>query len=86
MTGVADGQPARPCIEQWWPALRAETRDWLIANNGDTVPRPIVEEIAAVGGPAATDPWWAEGEGTHCMPDDAVDWIEDVANDEWEGA
>ncbi len=75
-------------IEAWWPHLRPETRVWLIANNGDTVSPLIVDEIAAVGGPAATDAWWADLDGSlgRCMPDDAVDWIEAAANDEVEGA
>lgn len=75
-------------IETWWPQLQPETQQWLTANNGDAVPPPIVDEIAAVGGPAATDAWWADLEGSpgRCMPDDAIDWVEEVANDELEGA
>ncbi len=71
-------------MESWWPLLRPETREWLIANNGDVVPPRIVEEIAAVGGPLPSDPWWEDQEGSEgrCMPDGAVDWIEEVANDE----
>lgn len=71
-------------IDMWWPRLRPETRQWLIANNGDAVPAAIVDEIAAAGGPSATDAWWEDQEGTQgrCMPDDAIDWIEDAANDE----
>jgi hypothetical protein len=71
-------------IELWWARLRPETREWLIANNGDAVPPAIVEEIAAVGGPSASDAWWEEQEGSpgRCMPDEAIDWIEQVANDE----
>ena len=71
-------------IEVWWPGLRPGTRDWLIANNGDVVPPPIVDEIAEAGGPARTDDWWVSQEGStgaH-MPDVATDWIEEVANDE----
>lgn len=45
----------RMIIEAWWPQLRPATRQWLIANNGEAVPPLIVDEIAAVGGPAATD-------------------------------
>ena len=33
-------------IEAWWPRLRPETRQWLIANNGDAVTPAIAEEIA----------------------------------------
>jgi hypothetical protein len=44
-------------IETWWPRLRSETRQWLTENNGDAVPHPIVDEIAAVGGPTAAGAW-----------------------------
>ena len=71
-------------IEVWWPKLPAQTRQWLIANNGDVVPEPVMAEIAAVGGPAISDPWWseAEGSGGRSMPDEAIDWIEEIANDD----
>ena len=75
-------------IEAWWVRLRPETRTWLIANNGDAVPPLLAAEIAAVGGPATTDAWWVEVDGSlaRCLPDDAVDWIEAAANDEVEDA
>jgi hypothetical protein len=74
-------------IETWWPRLRTETRRWLLANNGDVVPPLIMEEIAAEGGPVVTDAWWADSEGSagRVMPDEAVDWIEEAANDEEKG-
>ena len=73
-------------IAEWWPRLRPETRQFLIANNGDAVPLPMVDEIAAAGGPAVSDAWWADLDGSpgRCMPDDAVDWIEEAANNEVE--
>jgi hypothetical protein len=71
-------------IELWWPRLRTETRQWLMANNGDAVPAPVMAEIEAAGGPAPSDPWWSEQEGSagRGMPDEATDWIEKTANDE----
>ena len=71
-------------IELWWPHLRSETRYWLMANNGDAVPASVLAQIEAAGGPAASDPWWSEHEGSagRCMPDEAIDWIEERANDE----
>jgi hypothetical protein len=71
-------------IEDWWPALAHASRDWLIANNGDAVPAEIIAEISAVGGPDKSEEWWAgqiDSDGFH-FPDDAVDWVEAVANDE----
>ena len=71
-------------IEQWWTKLQPSTQDWLIANNGDLVPADVVAEIAAVGGPASGDSWWAVRSGApgHYFPDDATDWVEAAANGE----
>jgi hypothetical protein len=71
-------------IAQWWPKLQPQTRDWLIANNGDVIPPTVMTEIAEVGGPATADAWWVTGEvGTGAvMPDEAIDWIEEIANEE----
>jgi hypothetical protein len=71
-------------MEVWWPRLRQETRDWLIANNGDAVPSPVVEEITRAGGSVATDAWWVGENGPtgFYLSDPAVDWIEEVANGE----
>ena len=71
-------------IAQWWPELRQQTRDWLIANNGDVVTASIVAEIAEAGGPATSDAWWVTDEEAPgpVMPDEAIDWIEATANEE----
>ena len=71
-------------IEDWWPKLTLASRDWLVANNGDAVPHEILSEIAAAGGPDKSTSWWTgqiDSEGFH-FPDDAVDWVEAIANDE----
>jgi hypothetical protein len=71
-------------IDVWWPKLQPVTRDWLIANNGDAVPAPIVQEISQVGGPLMSHAWWVTEDGSTgtYMPDAATDWIEEIANDE----
>ena len=71
-------------LDEWWPRLSQETRDWLIANNGDAVPAPVVEEITRAGGLVATDSWWVGQSGPtgFYLSDAAVDWIEEVANGE----
>jgi hypothetical protein len=71
-------------IEVWWPRLPPATRDWLIANNGDAVPAPIIEEIADAGGRLGSETWWVGQDGSSgCfMPDAATDWIDEVANGE----
>jgi hypothetical protein len=71
-------------IQVWWPRLQPATRDWLIANNGDVVPAPIVEEITGAGGPVRSDAWWVAHDGStgSYLPDAATDWIEEIANEE----
>lgn len=71
-------------IEQWWTKLQPSTQEWLIENNGDAVPADMVAEIASVGGPASADPWWADRieEPGHYFPDEGIDWVEAVANEE----
>jgi hypothetical protein len=74
-------------IEAWWSRLPQETRDWLVANNGDVVPAPVVDEITRAGGEVATDAWWVGENGPtgFYMSDAAIDWIEEVANGETPG-
>jgi hypothetical protein len=71
-------------LEVWWPLLQPETRDWLIANNGDALSKPVLRDIARVGGPVPSNAWWvAENEPAGFYLSDAgIDWIEEVANGE----
>ena len=71
-------------LEEWWPRLSQVSRDWLITNNGDAVVAPVVEEIKHVGGSVASDAWWVGQNGPtgFYLSDEAVDWIEEVANGE----
>ncbi|WP_028268094.1 hypothetical protein [Arthrobacter sp. MA-N2] len=71
-------------IEHWWPKLKPSTREWLIENNGDAVPAEVVAEITEADGPIASDAWWAgrSGHSGFYFPDEAIDWIEAVANGE----
>ena len=76
--------PMSAPIEHWWPRLSQETRDLLIASNGDQVPASVVAEITRAGGTVTTDD---RGSGHHTpegtyLPDEIVDWIEAVANGE----
>ena len=59
-------------IEVWWTKIRQESRDWLVANNGDEVRGYIVADIVRAGG-AVTGSY---------LSDDAVDWVESIANGE----
>ena len=71
-------------LEIWWPLLRPETQEWLVANNGDGVPDWVTEEITCAGGQVTTDTWWVGEYGPTglYLSDEAVDWIEEVANGE----
>lgn len=72
-------------IEAWWPRLRQQSRDYLIANNGDVVPPELVEEIAHAGGTITTsDAWWVGRSGPtgFYLSDEAIDWIDEMANGE----
>lgn len=69
-------------IEEWWPKLTPETREWIIAHNGEPVPVDVASEIN--GAYDLVDP---TAVGRDVMPgvtlsDEDVDWIEAVANDE----
>ncbi|HEU4756049.1 MAG TPA: hypothetical protein VFS72_05250 [Agromyces sp.] len=68
-------------IEQWWPELEASTRQWLIAHNGEPVPEAVVRDIRRAGGTDAAEVSIGE-DGSASLSDDAVDWIEAVANEE----
>ena len=71
-------------IEAWWPRIGPASREWLVENNGDVVPAAIVEEITRVGGRLEPDAWWVGESGRDglYLSDDAVDWVEAVANGE----
>ena len=57
----------------WLDRLDPHIQQWLIDNNGDSVPAEVARHIEAAGG------HFVVGEP---LPDDVVDWIEAVANGE----
>ena len=71
-------------LEEWWARLPSECRDWLIANNGDVVPEWVIDEISRAGGRVGSATWWVGQNGPDglYLSDEAVDWIEEVANRE----
>lgn len=71
-------------IEHWWPKLKPSTQKWLIENNGDVVSPEVVAEITQVGGVITADAWWVgeSGPSGFYLSDEAVDWVEAVANGE----
>lgn len=84
LAGRDDGRLLVMNIEHWWPKLTPSTRAWLIQNNGDVVPPDIVAETSSVGGCGNPEEWWVGqiGPAGFFISDDAIDWIEELANDE----
>ena len=70
-------------ISEWWRLVDAETRGWLIEHNGEPLAPHVLADIMAATGSTTDSAWWA-GETTDGpqLSDEAVDWIEAVANDE----
>jgi hypothetical protein len=71
-------------LPQIWPLLRPASRSWLIAHNGEPLPDELITEILRATGGERDPRWWARAgeEGETQLTDEAVDWIETVANDE----
>ncbi len=67
-------------INEWWPMLGPDVQTWLIAHNGEAVSPEVLDKILAVGGPTQQDGEY-ETDGFF-LSDQAVDWIEAIANDE----
>ncbi|SDD81622.1 hypothetical protein [Auraticoccus monumenti] len=71
-------------IAEWWPSIPEATRDWLVAHNGEPLPEDVVEAVVRAGGVRSTGSRWVGEDGPDglLLSDDAVDWIEAVANGE----
>ncbi|KRB45037.1 MULTISPECIES: hypothetical protein [unclassified Terrabacter] len=71
-------------LETWWSAVRPDTRDWLVAHNGEPLPMHVVEDITRVDGPVDPEASWVDvdEDGVLRLTDAAVDWVEAVANGE----
>ena len=69
---------------QIWPLLSDSSRSWLIEHNGEPLPDALIAEMLRTTGGEPNAQWWAgpSAEGETQLTDDAVDWIETVANDE----
>lgn len=75
-------------IEDWWPKLTSETRDWLIAHNGEPLDTSVRTDILEVTQGEFQASWWAgeSEDGASELSDAAIDWIEAKANEETPGA
>ena len=69
-------------IPTLWPRLDTQTRNWLVDHNGEPLAPAILDAlIAANNGPLDTTLVKDDGDGP-VLIDDAIDWIEAVANGE----
>ena len=71
-------------LETWWALLQQDSRDWLVAHNGEVLSRSVVEDVERVGGPVPSVAWWVGEDGPDGLhlSHAAVDWVEEVANGE----
>ena len=69
---------------QIWPHLGTSSRSWLMEHNGEPLADDLIAEILSVTGGELSAQWWTgpSVEGETQLTDEAVDWIETVANDE----
>jgi hypothetical protein len=71
-------------LDVLWPLLRQESRDWLVAHNGEALSTLVLDDLERVGGSVPPDGWWVGEngpEGFH-LSDAGIDWVEEVANGE----
>lgn len=71
-------------IDRWWRLLSDASRHWLVEHNGEPLDDSVKTEIFDVNDGDVDPSWWAgdSGDGLCELTDDAIDWIEAVANDE----
>ncbi|WP_072802245.1 hypothetical protein [Rhodococcoides yunnanense] len=72
-------------IAQIWPKLSKEAREWLVEHNGEPLDQAVSAEIAAAHSTEGIDPRWWTGPSTGGrleLSDEAIDWLEERANEE----
>ena len=71
-------------LEGWWPLLHDESRDWLIAHNGEALSDPVLHDLKRVSGSVPSEDWWVGDSGPDgfYLSDAGIDWVEAVANGE----
>ncbi|MFZ2173716.1 MAG: hypothetical protein WAW17_06685 [Rhodococcus sp. (in: high G+C Gram-positive bacteria)] len=71
-------------IAEWWNLLSPESREWLMAHNGEPLEPSIKSEILAAAKSGAQSSWWSgeSTDGQSELTDEAIDWIEAFANRE----
>ena len=85
-SGTRHGTPetlADMDIPTLWPGLDAQTRDWLVEHNGEPLVPVILDALIEANGGSLDAAWLAEDDGDGpVLIDEAIDWIEAVANGE----
>lgn len=64
-----------------WPRLDMQTRDWLMAHNGEPLAPAVADALTLANGGSADTSWFSDHEDG-VLTDEAVDWIEGIANAE----
>ncbi|WP_245673009.1 hypothetical protein [Aldersonia kunmingensis] len=69
-------------IDAWWPRLTDESRNWLMDHNGEPLDPSVKRDVLDVNDGNVDPSWWAgeSTEGQSELTDEAIDWIEAVAN------
>jgi len=69
---------------QIWPHLAPSSRSWLIEHNGEPLPDALIGQVLGIAGGEQNAPWWTgpSVDGQTQLTDEAVDWIETLANDD----
>lgn len=83
-TGTRDGILAGMDLDEWWNGVMPQTRDWLIAHNGEALTPEVVADISRAGGLIASDSWWMGERGADgvFLSDAATDWVASRADGE----
>jgi len=71
-------------LDVLWPLLEQESRDWLVAHNGEALSTLVLDDLERVGGSVPSDGWWVgeNGPDGFYLSDAGIDWVEAVANGE----
>lgn len=70
-------------IPTLWSRLDEPTREWLIEHNGEPLVPAVRDALVEANDGSLDAAWFSEDDGDGpVLIDDAVDWIDAVANDE----
>ena len=72
-------------LDEWWARLSSDVPEWLIAHNGEPLSPEVAAAITEAGGTFDSSDWAVSPDPSEALElsDEAVDWIETVANEEF---